>query len=801
MIPESFDFWNGFTYRRCTIPLLNQGFVYLTGPNGTGKSTPWEIFQHTLYGTTTKGLKKNAIVCTVPREDPDEETGFLSEIVFRHEAGPYIGRWMIRESRDHGKYDTAVKVMKEVDGEFKLKWPGGGCPKGLTAAQEFGAQVFGLKQNEFEGCMYLSQAATHTLIEGKPAEKIQYLAYLFGADRYDQIVKVLKVQLTEVDAQLIGVPNLEGKLEQLAEQIAEVLPAEELEEKVSSSGKVKKIAEGKLKKWRMKRDDARDLLVKIEQREELEEERAELGEVDVSKAEKTKKKLNAAIELRDETRDAIKETKRRTSLREQVTELLADIDESQYEDIDRKIEKANQTRGDLKALVSDLKERETLERHLETIDDELDAADIGEQIVFIEKNLAAQRQKYKDGLEKHEKLEADIESGVCPQCKRPFDGTVGVDEMQAQADALAEELQTLYAAMAKPKKNLKRLKSQLDEARDVAECKAKIAALSEGNLKESISKRAELKTELGKLTEIRDAINEAATLRVQLSEIPKHDLAKLESDLLEVVDSIQKLKAKSDLMSKAADLDERIKKLPWLAERETVEGDLEIAEESHAELEKSLEQLQRNVAIAEAALANRSELEKSVADVEEQIGDTETLSRRQQVLQYAIKSVVKLKKRKLHKIVCAIRDVLPRYAGIMFSHEPNTRFVVDDDGGSGESLDLLARRIVRIHGRPEPVIVPVKGFSGGEKQRLSVALLFTLHSLLDPTKKPDVLILDEVDKGLDDIGVASLMALIGEVKDKYGTVIMTSHRAQIAGANFDRVWRVSKENEVSQLKL
>ena len=75
MIAEHFDFWNGFTYRRCTIPLLNQGFVYITGKNGTGKSTPWEIFQHTIYGTTTKGLKKNSIVCTVPREDPDEETG------------------------------------------------------------------------------------------------------------------------------------------------------------------------------------------------------------------------------------------------------------------------------------------------------------------------------------------------------------------------------------------------------------------------------------------------------------------------------------------------------------------------------------------------------------------------------------------------------------------------------------------------------------------------------------------------------------------------------------------------------
>ena len=62
MIVEQFQFWNSFTYQQCVIPLLNQGFVFITGKNGSGKSTPWEVLQHTVYGTTTKGLKKNGIV-------------------------------------------------------------------------------------------------------------------------------------------------------------------------------------------------------------------------------------------------------------------------------------------------------------------------------------------------------------------------------------------------------------------------------------------------------------------------------------------------------------------------------------------------------------------------------------------------------------------------------------------------------------------------------------------------------------------------------------------------------------------
>lgn len=801
MIVESFEFWNGFTYRHCMIPLMQQGFVYITGPNGVGKSTPWEIFQHTIYGTTTKGLKKNAIVCTVPREDPDEETGFLSEIVFQNEAGPYIGRWMIRESRDHSKYNTAVKVFKEVDGDFKLKWPGGGCPKKLEDAQRFGAQVFGLKQNEFEGCMYLSQAATHTLIEGKPSEKIQYLAYLFGVDRYDHIAKVLKERLAKVDDGLVGVPNLEGKREQLVEQLNNLKSLEELEASVSEAESVKKIAEGKLQKWRMKRDDARELLVKLEQREELEAERAELGKVDTSKIPTVKAQLEKDIELRDETRDSIKDVKQRQKLLADADELVKEIDETRYDDIDTDIEEGHRRRGDLKVLIKGLKDRADIEVKLEGLDSELDAADLGEQIAFIEKNLAAQKQKYKDGLEQHKKLEADIESGVCPECKRPFDAKFSVEEMQAKADALAEELQDLYDAMVKPKKNLTRLKSQLDEAKEVAEYKVKLADLPEGDLDAAVDERNELKAKLERLVEIRDAVNEAKRLRSRAEQLPDLPLDQLESDLLAVVANIERLKKESDLLTKAADLDERIGKLPWLAKREEIERDLEIAEDSHAELESSIEKLQRDAAVASAGLETRRELEAALADVDGQISDTETLHRRQQVLQYAIKAVTKLKKRKLHKIVCAIRDVLPRYAGVMFSHEPNTSFIIDDDGGSGESLDLLARRVVHIHGRPEAVIVPVKGFSGGERQRLSVALLFTLHSLLDPSKKPDVLILDEFDKGLDEVGIASLMALVSEVKDKYSTVIMTSHRAQIAGARFDRVWPVTKENEVSTLRL
>lgn len=797
---EQLRFYNAFTYRECVIPMSNQGFVYMGGKNGSGKSTPWEVLQHTIFGTTSRGLRKNGIVCTIPREDNDEERGFLSEVILSNEAGAYKGRWLVRQSRDHGKYKTATQVLKEVDGAWSKKWHDGACPKKLEDAQRLAAAILGLRQNEFEGCMYLNQSSTHTLIEGKPTEKAMYLSYLFGFDRYDDVLKVLKDRLSDVNKKLLDDVYMEGKLKEMEEELADLRPLDVLDSEVSMLREAKVIAARNMEECQTKRDSARDTLSEVDQREQLQADLNELGDVDTSGLEGIKKDLQALKDGRDEARDQVKTEELRTSLQAKVDELVDGIDESAYKHVDRDVEAKHKRRAELTTQISSLKDREAIEVELAALPSDLDLEGLEEQVTFVENSLAVIKEKYSEGMREHKELEAQLsefKGGVCSKCKRPMD----LGEVKKRRTELAAELRGLHTSMEAPKNNLVKYKQDLTTAKKVAELNTKLATFEVGDLGGLKAERAKLKTELTRLTDVQDKLIEANGLRAQFANLPQYDLAKLNQTIENAESRIPDLQSRSDKMSKAIFLEARIAKLTP-ASRDYAEEQMQLVELAYNEVSTERDEVNQSFVVSEISLNNRTRIEKDVADLRVKIATLEDTRLRQRVLQYAVVAVPKLKKRKLHKIVCAIRDVLPRYAGVMFSHEPNTSFVVmDDDGGSGESIDLLARRMVKVYDRMEPVLIPVKGFSGGEKQRLSVALLFTLHSLLDPSKKPDILILDEVDKGLDDLGVASLMSLVSEVKSQYGTVIMTSHRAQISGAKFDRIWRVEKINEESRLKL
>jgi DNA repair exonuclease SbcCD ATPase subunit len=794
---EQLTYWNAFTYRQCTIPLANQGLVFLRGENGHGKSVPWEVLQHAGYGTTSRGLRKNGIVCTVPREDPDEERGFLAEMIVNRDSGKNAGRWLVRQSRDHGLWGTAVLIYREVGGEWRDKWPGGGCPKKLEDAQKFVSEILGLTQNEFEGCLYLSQSGTHTLIEGKPSEKMLYIAYLFGVDRYDKATKILKERLAKVEENLVGTVNLEGQVDTLRQQLAEMPSIADSEAELAQLSKLEVMSRASLKNWRHQRDVARDSLKVVEHRESLQAELHEIGDVDTSDIESVATDIKNLSTVREDLRDGIRVAKQRDDIAANLARTIKGLEPlDQFDDLDENIRGLHEERNNTRALIQQLVERADLEKKIAGLGAFGDADKLQDQITKAESALAVRRDKYRSGMDEHKQLEATIaefKSGVCPTCKRPMN----VEEMTARRDDLAEELNALYQSMQEPKAALVEMRSDLEAAKVGKRLRDALTKLPEGDLARQRDHLERTDATLTRVTAIQERVVTARALEAQLKKLPKTDhLSVLEDDLSEADSKLLDLRQLHKKLTQVLFIQSQLSKLVEV-KRAKVERDILVADDAYAEVEKDGEDVRRRLTVVETMLANQRRLRDELGEVEAQVNALESIRRQQKVLQHAVTSLPKLKKRKLHKIVCAIRDVLPRYAGTMFSHEPNTSFMVDDDE---ESVELIARRMVKVHDTLEPVFIPVKGFSGGEKQRLSVALLFTLHSLLDPTKRPDVLILDEVDKGLDEKGIASLMALVNEVKNEYGTVIMTSHREQISGASFDRVWVVEKKNEESHLR-
>ena len=98
----------------------------------------------------------------------------------------------------------------------------------------------------------------------------------------------------------------------------------------------------------------------------------------------------------------------------------------------------------------------------------------------------------------------------------------------------------------------------------------------------------------------------------------------------------------------------------------------------------------------------------------------------------------------------------------------------------------------------ERVTIPVRGLSKGEQAGLRVSLLWTLKDIMQPEKSVDLLILDETDDGLDGVGLAGFCTLLEKIRNQYGTVIFISHRPELTGVRFDKIWTAEKRNGITE---
>lgn len=754
------------------MPLSRQGLVYLSGPNGGGKSTPFETLQHILFGTTSRGVRKDQIVCAVPGSD-----GFLGEVVLTNPDG----RWFVRQSRNHSRHKTAVKVMKEVDGKWSARWEGGGCPKKLEDAQKLAGSLLGLQPHEFAGCMYLSQAGAHTLIEGTPGDKMRYVAQLFGIDICDRMVVRLRGELKEAEQQTVDVPVLEA---QLAERKTEAeqydVPSET--DLAVLDGAMTVAAEHKARLRDLIYTE-RDAIAGASQRERLQQQRDKLGRVGDSES------LKARARRLSDKRDTLRDRQGLRDSRAWLEAELAryDVTES-AEELARQLAREREALQQVRDLTARLDRRESLEKALAHVNHDGGAVeDVQERLSQYQRDQAETSALHRARSRELSVL-SDCEDGTCPTCQQ----SVAPEYMDRLVPQLTTELAALQARGREASKNVQDWAVRLTAAEQYWEFQEELSGLPEGSLTEERERVAGLVRVVERLEATRCKALQRATLERQRDALPDpgddvtERLARTELLLTAVTEE-------GERAGRAELLDRQLAETSAVdveASRRTVE----LAEQVLEELEGATEVIRERRVRAGVAADDYADLCESVRTVEAALERLAGPRGRVHVLRYAVDAIQKLKRRKLHQVVEAIRDCLPRFAGTMFSHEPNTRFVVSSDE---ESLDLVCRR--RVDG--QAVDIPVKSLSGGEKQRLSVALVFTLHALLHARKRPDLLILDEVDRGLDDVGIASLMSLVRGVREQYGTVIMTSHRSQIAGAAFDRTWTVTKADEVSCLQL
>jgi ABC-type multidrug transport system ATPase subunit len=70
-----------------------------------------------------------------------------------------------------------------------------------------------------------------------------------------------------------------------------------------------------------------------------------------------------------------------------------------------------------------------------------------------------------------------------------------------------------------------------------------------------------------------------------------------------------------------------------------------------------------------------------------------------------------------------------------------------------------------------------KDFSGGEKQRLDMCLMFAMHQLISAGTDMNILVMDEALENLDEAGEEAAFSIIRTIAEEGKSIYLISHSA------------------------
>lgn len=148
------------------------GRILIIGRNGSGKSTIWNVMCYLLFGRTPSGHRGNTIV---------GEPGFFEgSLTFEYKGHDY----KVKHKRYPSKNETDHVIYK--DNEKK------NLAYGVKDGQKYVSQVLGYNIHNFVGSTLIPQGFFHSLVLGKPTERMNYLTGLIGLDIYDALYMYFK---------------------------------------------------------------------------------------------------------------------------------------------------------------------------------------------------------------------------------------------------------------------------------------------------------------------------------------------------------------------------------------------------------------------------------------------------------------------------------------------------------------------------------------------------------------------------------------------------------------------------------
>lgn len=773
---------NALGFREIDVPLANQGLVFLLGENrdvsigdaeedlpsnGSGKTSFCELIRHHIHEKTSQGFSKNEIVSIGQAGDTLTEA-FLT----RPE-----GRYHTIQARRHSRYQsmlpsgTGVRVeqlnpKRNIWENRTRKVPRGGAK---SEAQQQIAELFESTPSQYDSGIYLSQGSSHLLVTGTARDRCQYLSTAFGIDTFDQ--KIVKVQerLKERKEAFATIDAAEAAVK-AARDSAERIQNLDAARSALMADTALAESERQIRELRGLAAAARAQQQGWERRQ-----RATAGAPAQNRTKRPEAELRAALTQLDRSAALLELAQEATLRAEEIDQRLEELNTTLDPDVlEQKLRAARSRAAELQDQARRFRQAAGLRRQLavlpkpggEPVDRAAD--ELAEELVRVGTEI---RQ-----LQNQRRQLGGI-GAQCYACHR--------DMPPALLHTMQEDVGTQLAGLLEQQTELLRDQETAVAHQQHADTVRRLTQqLTDLAVHTDPTKTLQaLQQQIETVEHRQEQAQEAAALRQerQMLRIPEVTLT---------LEQIQQQRTALLAELRGAAQQQNLVGLPTSPPArppEFYESQLEYAQQARERLLVLAGSWRRDAVLL---LDAQRHLEQQERELQRLAG----LRRERFVLTALLKSLRKLRAVRLRGVVRAISEVLPRYTSVMFQ-EPGLVFRIDE--ADEYSLDLVALRRTG----DQEVTIPANALSGGERRRLSVSLLFTMHDLLNPTKRLDLLILDEVDYGLDASGVRALMRLVEQCRRRYGTVLMTSHRNEIRKAHFDQVWRIIRENGESRIEL
>ena len=751
---ESLTIENGRTYKNITVPLRNQGIVSITGKNGGGKSTLWALMEVVFYGSTPSGDKRDELVKNT--KDASFKTNFNKD---GHD-------YTVSYSRVKKKWEHSIVKDLAVQ-DFHSR----------TDTSQAAATILGLTKPEFEGSIHLTQNSQHVLMDGKPAARKLYLSEFFGLDeRYDQIHASAKVELGKVQEQIESLSALSYTLQAHRDELA-LTPQADVEPIAAEIEAMRRmLAENNafLQSLQTKLADCKKYTLLAPQALMYADPKAlyEVASAEIATIQSML--INAKKTAEHNIR--VKNNAAKRLILESTLKGAESIIHTTY----RSGENAEEAQLAIYALRARHVQIDPARRELATLApaEFKDLSIVENSLQHLSNELFSERKK----------LHA-IKSGQCPECGAEHTAS----SVSEQAAAVAE-LEVLYKTATD---DYGYLKQQNQIATRRTWLLSQIGDTPEWT-KEYDAERNRLDALVKARSVSKECTQQLAILRGEEETLPEHPEAELRSKL-------QQLSVNQSQYLTCWQAKEQIPAKPQWDET-AILSDIQRCNVYGNECNTSLLVLNQKYAECMAQNNRHASLVAKVDEIEEKLKDMPAIKSWElfwlkMVEAYGPRG---LRVQKMAEIVEQILRRLPYYTSMLFD-EKDMQFSYEVDASN---VFIKVKRLEMDAGKGGKPVEhwfehDISSFSGGEKRRMSVALVLTLADCVPSAKRSNILILDEIDANLDDIGQYRFAnELLPALKSRYESIFVISHSEELQqAAVYDKIWKVTKKNHWSSIEM